>query len=73
MCKMVNLRDDIRGIPAIFDCEKAVYYVHGELTEVHIYGQILHVKTDEMSGVLEAHQVQVSFINQPTEVPVNVE
>lgn len=73
MCKMVSLRDDIRGIPAIFDCEKAVYYVHGELTEVHIYGQILHVKTDDVSGVLEAHQVQISFIDLPTEVPVNAE
>ena len=73
MCKMVNLRDDIRGIPAIFDCEKAVYYVHGELTEVHICGQILHVKTNEMSAVLEAHQVQVSFVDQPTEVSVNAE
>ena len=73
MCKMVSLRDDIRGIPAIFDCEKAVYYVHGELTEVHICGQILHVMTDEMSAALEAHRVQVSFINQPTEVPVNAE
>ena len=73
MCKMVSLRDDIRGIHAIFDCEKAVYYVRGELTEVHICGQILHVKTDEMSAVLEAHQVQVSFVNQPTEVPVNAE
>ena len=73
MCKMVNLRDDIRGIPAIFDCEKAVYYVHGELTEVHIYGQILHVKTDELCAVLEAHQVQISSVDQPTEVPVNAE
>ena len=73
MCKMVNLRDDIRGVPAIFDCEKAVYYVRGELTEVHVCGQSLHVKTDELSAVLEAHQVQVIFINQPTEVPVNAE
>ena len=73
MCKMVNLRDDIRGIPAIFDCEKAVYYVHGELTEVHICGQILHVKTGEMVAVLTAHQVEVSSVNQPTEVPANAE
>ena len=73
MCKMVSLRDDIRGIPAIFDCEKAVYYVHGELTEVHICGQILHVKTGEMAAVLTAHQVKVSSVNQPTEVPANAE
>ena len=73
MCKMVSLRDDIRGIPAIFDCEKAVYYVHGGLTKVHICGQVLHVKTDEISAVIEAHQIKVSFINQPTEVPVNAE
>ena len=72
MCKMVSLHDDIRGIPAIFNCEKAVYYVHGELTEIHIYGHVLHVKTSDMAAVLEAQQIQVSYI-QPTEVPVNAE
>lgn len=72
MSKLVKVYDNIRGVEVVFDCEKAIYFLHPTVAEVHIDGLTMHVAKNEMAASIEAHNIQVTVI-QPEGQPVNAE